>query len=421
MPPTLVADNNGGFGGVLINQKYSPLVFGDEYPAAADKDSFSKIYNTRIKTLSDVDVFPKKISLFTRAWPAVAAGTPPMVVISSNRAEWMQELFETAKTKNELDEFTGYLDVTTFQNGPVPWYSPLRSLRPVFIVVHQTEYGYYQRLLGGFANVYVVGWRIINAKGKFGLAPVGFGASRFAALELVKKLGYTYAWSVDDNVVNINGFPNRLTTIEANMSENIAAIGFKATTKNVTGVAQGDGTVKFSTAVFDFGAQVPGLLQQVVLWNLALLRKNDLSVSPYFVSSNEDVSLSNYLQVSKIAEKIISPLSIVKMQPENDKENTGATLLADMRAQLLYRLFQKEKETLIQMGVAAAVEIAAFVANTVLPNSQSPKNDLFVTQSMAIEQALALGVSKKWAPTEIFKPFTGFNGTRVELLPKPAA
>lgn len=420
MPPTLVAENNTAFGGVLINQKYSPLVFDRDYPPSSDKDFYTKIYRTRIKALSDDNVFPRKLSLFTRAWPVVAAGTPPMVVISSNRAEWMKQLFDNAAAKNEVAAFTGYIDATTFQNGPVPWYAPLRSQRPVFIVVHNTEYGYYLKMLGGFDNVYVVGWRIPFIQGKFGFGLAGFGASRFAALELVKKLGYTYAWLVDDNVVNINGFPNRLTTMEANMGAGIAAIGFRATTSNVTKVGKYDGTVTFATEDFDFGAQAAGLLQQVVLWNVGLLKTDDFTVSPYFVASNEDVSLSNYLQVWGYTEKIISPLSIVKMQPENDKKNPGAPELANIRTRLLDHLYQREKETLIQKGVAAPVALGTFVEKTILPNSQNPDFNDHITQSMAIEQVLALGVKKKWAPDNIFEPFTGFAGTKVETLPKIA-
>src|SRR5260370_34233932 len=196
----LGASNNTLFGGSLFNQKYSPL--DNIVIRAGDKDFYVKLFNQRITALSNV--FPKKLSLFTSAWPEPDVDTAPMVVISNNRAKWIETLLDNAVAKNKVAAFTGYNDTKTFDNGPVAWYAPLRSQRPLFIVVHHAEYAYYKKLLDGYyKNVYVVGWRVPFRKGQFG--PAGFGASRFAALELVKGLGYHKAWTVDDNVVNING------------------------------------------------------------------------------------------------------------------------------------------------------------------------------------------------------------------------
>src|SRR5690242_4406146 len=114
--PTLAANNNTSFGGDLINQKYAPLV--GITVVAGDKDFIVGLFNQRITELSRQNLFPLKLTLITSALPApFSADTHPMVVISSNRAEWLQKLFENAETKNSIDEITGYNDDTTFVNG----------------------------------------------------------------------------------------------------------------------------------------------------------------------------------------------------------------------------------------------------------------------------------------------------------------
>jgi hypothetical protein len=219
---------------------------------------------------------------------------------------------------------------------------------------------------------------------------------------------------VDDNVVNINGFPDTPETIEDLMTAEIAGIGFSAATNNKVRDNLYDGTVTFTALDLKFGSQTAGLLQQVVLWNLDFLKAKNLTFSSYFVSSNEDVSLTNYLQAFNFSEKVIKPLSIIKMQPTNDTKNTGAAKLAKFRTDLLELLYNLEKNTQIQQGVSAAVNLSTFVTTTILPNSQSRDANPHVTQSMAIEQVLAMAVSKKWAPVKIFNPYNEFEGTKVE-------
>src|SRR5260370_34789257 len=98
-----------------------------------------------------------------------------MVVMWNNGGKWIETLLDNAVAKNKVAAFTGYNDTKTFDNGPVAWYAPLRSQRPLFIVVHHAEYAYYKKLLDGYyKNVYAVGWRVPFRKGQFG--PAGFGA-----------------------------------------------------------------------------------------------------------------------------------------------------------------------------------------------------------------------------------------------------
>jgi hypothetical protein len=414
---TLGASNNTTFGGTLINQKYSPLERIEI--SETDRDFYVGLFNRRINALSAGNVFPKKLSLLSSTWPTPVVDTPPMVVISSNRAEWMSALFESGDLKNRDAAFTGYNDRTTFAKGPVAWYDPLRSQRPLFIVVHHAEYAYYRKLLGSYRNVYIVGWRFQFPRG--GLGPAGFGASRFAALELVKMLGYHKAWTVDDNVVNVNGFPNRLATIEAFLTADMWGIGFSAATINQLAGALYDGTATFTPNTFDFTKQKSSLLQQVVLWNVDLLRTNNLNMSHYFVTSNEDVSFINYLQTNKKDERMIKSLSVLKLEPTPDKENRGVTELGTIKASLLKFLFNLERTTQIKNGTATPVNLGDFVKTTILPQSldavpKPPNRKIHATQSMAIEQALAMAVSKGWAPAKIFDPYQGFEGTKVEPL-----
>lgn len=412
MPSTLVADNNTRYGGVLINEKYSPLLLGSITILDADKSFIQTLFNNRITLLRNL--FPRKLTLFTQAWPVVDEDTPPMVVISSSRAGWLKSLFENAKAKNKAGAITGYNDPETFANGPIPWYSPYRSLRPVYILVHHSEYAYYRSKLTGYPNVYVVGWLFPFPKKGYG--PTGFGACRFAAIELAKSLGYHRAWLVDDNVVNVNGFPNRLTTIEDLMDDDTAAIGFTGCT-NTELIAGVYSKSKF-TPKGAYTMQAAPLLQQVVLWNLDFLNRDGVKVnfSPYFIASNEDVSLTNYLATAGYTKNYIKALSVIKMEPEKDSAeiNVGMKTLKLFRDSLLELLFEQEKRTKIQMGVAAPVNLEAFVKDPIIKNCQNDKSDLHQTQSMVIEQVLALAVTKNWAPKKIFNPYSEFPAAAVE-------
>ena len=310
------------------------------------------------------------------------------------------------------------------------------------------------RINAKYANV-ETGWQPIHlimgenyprALAAMNIAPgvlhLNEGHSAFAALELVKNLGYHKAWMVDDNVINVNGFPNGLETIEALMTDDTFAIGFKAATKNMTPAdLYGDeAKVSFTPIDFDFAKQKAGLLQQVVLWNLDKLREEKLNTSPYFVTSNEDVSLSNYLQKKGKTEKVITALSIVKLETAPDKSNTGAAELRKIRSALLDFLFHLEKHTPIKIGEAASAALGTVVNNTILPKSEhcppapttetaeakaarlAPLASLVAdTQSKAIEQVLAnfidINVSK--VPVKIFNPLQEFEGATVEWVTVP--
>jgi hypothetical protein len=207
------------------------------------------------------------------------------------------------------------------------------------------------------------------------------------------------------------------------MTADFAGIGFSAATNNDVLVnVYKDST--FTTLDFDFSKQKAGLLQQVVLWNVDYLKSRNLTFSPYFVTSNEDVSLSNYLQAFNYTQRIIKGLSIIKMQPTNDTKNQGALQLAGIRTRFQKLLYNLEKNTQISINGTKAKNLSEVVTETILPNAQNKGGGLNVrkkqayertTQSMAIEQVLAESVSKKWAPPKTFNPYVEFAaGTMVE-------
>ncbi len=285
------------------------------------------------------------------------------------------------------------------------------------------EYDYYEERVGGgaFTNVTVVAYKFTAQHPALDI--VGFGASRYAALQLMIHLGYRRAWAVDDNVINVNGFPNRLDDVEANMplEGNIWGIGFSAATTNINQATLYDGvTVKFVANALNFADTHPGLLQQVVLWNLDLLSPAHLNYSPLFVSSNEDVSLSNYLQFNNFDERIITACKIIKYEPQNDPAtNLGASVEIPKRRNRLLNLFNGiESDILINPG-DGQVTLQEFISNTVLPGAHQPESAALVSQSRAIEQVLSAATKLGWYPANLHNPFNPYDGAAQinQLLP----
>ena len=128
------------------------------------------------------------------------------------------------------------------------------------------------------------------------------------------------------------------------------------------------------------------------------------------------MSLTNYLKAFNFTEKVIDGLSIIKMGPVDDKNNKGEATLDTFRKALLELLYNKEKDVLIQVDSAAPVALETFVPDPLIKKSLDKDAKVPKTQSMAIEQVLALAVSNKWAPLNTFNPYNGFAGTKVERL-----
>jgi hypothetical protein len=328
--------------------------------------------------------------------------------------------------------------------GSTPWYQPKRinnANRHVYIVVHKQEYGYYQWILRN-TGMTVVGWSF--ASNQLFTTPkgttiensyVGFGASRFAALEFCKYIfnhpivgGAAVppvppvrqkAWLVDDNVVYVRAFPG-FAAVEAVMNNAVWGLGFAAAVQN-----SDDKAVRQLAAQQPAGLgalQQVGLLQQCVLWNIDQLNVQFLNFSPYFLNSNEDMSLSNYLQQQPAVQqqpagsrlRICTGATVFKGIPEND-ESIAAENLSLLRNRIVQNFYNLEQNYQVdappQQG--SQQDFRNYVINHILPNApiMSNENPIF-TEAKAVEQIMNKVVTHRfnWVPARVFRP----NGNAVQ-------
>jgi hypothetical protein len=416
MPLVLNAQNNGQYGGNLVNQKYAPLL-GIQL-AQVDNAYYRALFTNRQQVFTGINAYPPNVLEFYGTLPAVAAH-PPMVIASSGRAAWMRGILDDAAQYADFNN--GYLDQNTFlAAGIVPWYAPERSgNRRVYVVVHWSEYDYYEAQIGNgrYPDVFVAAYRFTATRPALDL--VGFGASRYAALQLMIHRGYARAWAVDDNVINVNGFPATPAPVEALMTNvpPVWGIGFNGATSNCT--AQ-DVNADTTFAAGAIALNAAGLLQQVVLWNLDLLRPAHVNYSPLFVASNEDVGFSNYLIASARPTSVITACTVVKIEPAADgADNLGFTRdLPKRRNRVLQILNGIEYDIAINPG-AGQVTLGTFITATVLPGAQQPQSAAMVSQARAIEQVMAAAVRRNWIPAA--NPFDPYNGAANVQLLAPAA
>lgn len=394
------AKYNIRYGGNLINQKYSPL---DEIVLHnQDANDYRRLFENREAILISINAYrPNTLNFYSSVGPnnAPNLGQAPMVVVSSNRANWMGEILKNASQGN----FTGYLDNQTFNHsGIVPWYAPLRSNKQLYVVVHFSEYDHYQQNIGQLNNVNVIGYKFTATRPSLDI--VGFGASRFAAIQAMISLGYQRAWVVDDNVVNINGFPNTLGTIEQLMTNTIWGIGFRAATE-IYRTGRVFNEASFQEVLFDFNAAQPDILQQAVLWNLNLLRTNNINFSPLFVASNEDTSLSKYLMYYGYTTKKIQGLEIIKALPEDEVGNLGGKTEVPKRRNRIFQIFNQIEDDL-QINTGNGIFNLANLINTGMPNSKSA-GEKSLARVQAVEQIMsqAITINPGCYPTTVFNPY----------------
>ena len=416
---------NGNYGGNNITTKYSPLY----NPTLTD--SFAKgyvaLFEARAKLLRDRLRFPATLDLFCPNWPALdevaadaKAGLWPMIVISSGRSRFIGGALDTEPTVNDLQKagYAGYTDPKTFAKYDDPdrelqlqlklWYTPKRSGRRLFVVAHKREWHAYLKALSGYERVHPVLWSLPTPSTRDEFTACGFGASRYAALEMAKALAYDIAWLVDDNVVQIDGFPTSPTTIETTMAKlGACAIGFQATTSNddFNDIA---GKAAFPFKQPDLAKTKPGLLQQAVLWNVAELRTNKINFSPHFVASNEDKSFSNYLTLAGYTQRILKGMSIRKMDPSIDADNVnpGARALDRQRILFFSALRAIEGDHQIKFGIDEPIKLSKLVeSERVLQNSKVLADKI---QCQAIEQVMAeCAAGNKFQPKDFFTSTCG--------------
>ena len=358
MPITV--SKNTAYGPPLVTQKYAPL----SNPAydVADRPVYSWMLTHRAGALRSAQRLGQTLRLALPDWPtaigAEAGHLPPMVVISSTRSAWIRSGLDAATAQ------LGALGIAAFANASdlraltalkgqevsPPIYAPSRvgANRNVYVVVNMTEYRTYQRALAG-TGVTPVGWEFERTGGgPRGLQLVGFGASRFAAMELCKTLRravlaaggaapWNYAWLVDDNVVALTNFAG-FAAVEAAMGPAVACAGVRGGT-NVIPKAK---NVEWANAEINAGrggqagalaANVPpGIVQQMSLWNVAYLDANFLNFGPIFVASAEDLSITNYFNAQGITYRYYDGIGVRKEVTTYDNGTPGKNVNAAREA-----------------------------------------------------------------------------------------
>jgi hypothetical protein len=432
--------NNSSYDVNLINQKYAPLAVNAVVLDNTVKQEYGNLFRGRIEQLKNQNLFPAPLRLYAADWNQIqtnetAAGAlPPIVVVSSNRADWILESYNRIEYAN----FADVNDVEALREGPMPWYSPRRindANRHVYILVHVTEYGYYQRRLGN-TMMKVVGWSFesnvyINTDRGTPIKDtyVGFGASRFAAIEFCKYIfnqiivgannprvavANQKAWLVDDNVVYVNAFPG-FGAVEAEMDNNIWGLGFTAAANTAPFPQAGFAAPLINANPAMLTAE--GILQQCVLWNIGQLNARFLNFSPYFVNSNEDTSFSSFLRNQDQNRLRICPgARVVKGIPRNDAGVPSANIsfLRNRAVQNFYNLEHDYRVIAPPNQGGGQHTLSEYVRNRILANP--PQENPIFTEAKAVEQIMAKVIAEKFnwvVPPELKKRVFQPNGEAI--------
>jgi hypothetical protein len=345
----------------LVNQKYQPLA-GNVGIVPSDKGLYSELLRTRHKLFKDNNLLPQALTLVTDSWRdtiTAEAGRrqPPLVVVSSDRAEWIKKGIDAAGRRlddlgiQRFDNASDLRALAAFQEVSPAIYCPARIglTRQTYVVVHAHEYTHYKRTLAG-TGIIVVGWVFkLPAGFAFPRQVTGSGASRYAAIEFCKKLRaaatnqrvapWDYAWLLDDNVVALKLFPG-FAKVENDMTANLACAGFEGATQAHPVSATktwAEGEIRENRGTQTGTLPVPepiGLLQQAVLWNIGYLTAQKLNFSPFYLASGEDSSLGKYLDIRKFPYRWYGGLEIRKEQATSD-DNGGSKALKNARNRMV--------------------------------------------------------------------------------------
>jgi len=466
---------NTNYGPPLVNQKYKPL---DMVVNETDLAIYRGLLSNRSKLLRGLGLLPQPLQLAVHDWTTTIASesymNPPLVVLSSNRSSWIKTGFEiAAKVKADRGRaFQNPSDLHAVYEPPPelpppppppdhpvpppkysaspPIYTPLRlgnaGPRNVYIVVHISEYATYKKTLEG-TGVTIVGWEFRSpSAAPRGIALAGFGASRFAAIEFCKylrnrapKIGgnppWNYVWLIDDNVVALSLFPGfrAVETALAAAGTGHACAGFTggsgahSRANNVAWAAdQIRGGWGRQAAALPASA-TPGLLQQMVLWNLDYLTRQHLNFSPVFIASGEDVSIGNYFNRFPTPYLFYSGITIRKENTTNDDPKSTKKLEAT-KARLTALFTQVESvdppggtpppPILVDAGADGGVQLLAdFVVRRVLPNSRMREEAENVgtqnnAKSHAVEQMICDAIQEGFMTPELLTDAFQINGTR---------
>lgn len=415
-------NRNTTYGALTGTNKYSPLL-GVTF-ALAQETEYSQILLNRWTLFNTTGLLPQPLNLAMIDWATTVAGEagkqPPLVVISSNRSQWIRAgiLAADAQPKDKKPyRNCSDLRALTAEKGQTvspTIYCPSRNGgiardRSIYVVVHLYEYETYQKNLAD-KGINVVGWSFrLPRSGAPRIS--GFGASRYAAIEFCKELRtaatpaggrapWDYAWLLDDNLIALNKFPGYLAVEkalrEACAKKDHVAAGFRGDTKiqtfeSIRTWARGIVDTPLGRQATELEAPDPkGLLQQAVLWNIDYLTKNKLNFAPAYISSAEDMSISKYFDKEETPYLFYTSISAQKEQPTDDN-SVGSQSLRRARAEFTAFVTEMEADKsdvdpppLLPSPIRVAPTIttdggpqplAKFVVERVLPNCAIHRED----------------------------------------------
>ncbi|WP_042429993.1 hypothetical protein [Streptacidiphilus anmyonensis] len=352
----IVTGKNTSYGPPLVNDKYTPL---DDIEFRNDDGAiYTGLLQNRMNMLKSLGLIDQGLELTVPNWvntvAAEATHLPPLVVVSSNRARWIRTGIDAAGAQlltlgvahydsaSDLRALTGDLGISP------PLYTPSRlGLNPnrnVYVVVNIAEYDFYKKTLAG-TGITPVGWSFAKAAGaRRNLSLLGFGATRFAAMEFCKTLRqqaaakaggtapWNSAWIIDDNVVALSNFPG-FAAVEAVLNAD-PCVGFQGGTKAEPAAANKAWAKKeIASQRGQQAAGLPtswaasGIVQQAALWNVAYFDTQRLNFGRLFITSAEDVSIVKYFDSARpaaIPYRFYSGISVHKENPTPDKSNGAA-------------------------------------------------------------------------------------------------
>src|SRR5580692_2066691 len=356
----ITTNKNTLYGPPLVNQKYSPLlapVFNN-----VDRLIYTGLLNNRMRMLRAGGLIGQQLELTVPSWIATIAAEngrePPLVVVSSNRAAWIRDGIDAGNTQLAVLGLPAYLSasdlraLTDLSNKGIspPLYAPSRigANRNVYVVVNIAEYTLYKEKLAG-TGITPVGWNFAKAvSAQRNMRMVGFGATRFAAMEFCKTLRqqatpaggaapWNSAWIIDDNVVALSGFAG-FAAVEAALGANACA-GFRGGTLAqppaadrawaLTQIANGRGQQAANLPA----PAAAGIVQQIALWNVNYFDINRLNFGPLFITSAEDTSIASYFNRAGIPYQFYGGIGVVKEDPTHDN-GPGAVILNTNRQDL---------------------------------------------------------------------------------------
>ncbi|MGO4293288.1 hypothetical protein [Chitinophaga sp. RAB17] len=348
---------------------------------------------------------------------------PPIVVMSSGRASWIKAAMQNGDNAiaAAAGKFSGKVtDELIFTNGPVPFYYPKRytnenTKRNFYIFVHQTEYEFYVNELSDY-DITVIGWSTlkenIEPKKDYDLC-LGFGMSRYVVFQFFKDFykqknspTHKRIWMLDDNLCHIKGFPG-FTACEG-LSQNPGVGFFVAKTlcaeqffTNLGSKAQGK---SIGDELINFAQDTLSFLQQATLWNFAQI-PDELSFSPYFIASNEDITFGRMLkQYSTNVSHTYSSATILKCQipapPQGTKIDPGLITHNNQKKVINLNLSEAANRgplTILNMDTRVPKDLFDFLNDIAKPVSKKETKDLSFVKSG--EQIVRTGMHQTNAGT----------------------